>query len=168
MAKRETDAVARILSDPENQTRSAEEVAELAIEELDAVRARTHRLAVVGQIRFTQAQERPHTVVLGPFSARGVLDSQEKFLAAVQGGTAARDAGEHLAWDPKTRVGSGRFMLAPIFKSPRDAWEFYRQAPAEEADGIGEIAQQLRVLHEGPTCACGLKGSYGCHRHPAA
>jgi hypothetical protein len=119
--------VAAILSDQENQNRSAEEIADLVIDCLDDLRARTHRLAVVGQIALPQAPETTHTVVLGPFSARGILDTQEKFRRAVQGGSAARQAGQELAWDTKTGRGRGRFMLAPAFMRPRSAWDFFRQ-----------------------------------------
>ena len=144
MSKREVAAVAAVLSDPQNESRTAEEVAALAIEALDETRSRTHRVAVVGQIRFGP-QEMTHTVTLGPFSSRGVLDTREKFIKAVQGGTAARDAGQHLAWDTKTGTGTGRFMLAPAFFKPRDAWEFFR------ADGFEEEAKQLtgKMLIEG-------------------
>lgn len=82
---------------------------------------------MVGQIFFPEAPETAHTVVLGPFSARGVLDTQEKFLKAVQGGSAARTAGQDLAWDTKKGTGRGRFMLAPAFQRGRAAWDFFRQ-----------------------------------------
>jgi hypothetical protein len=179
--KRETDAVAQILSDPENQSRSAEEVAELAIQALDDLRARTHRLAVVGQLQFTEAQE-THTVILGPFSSRGVLDGPDKFAKATQGGTAAREAGQHLAWDTKTGTGHGRFMLVPAFRSPRDAWDFFRpdghgeevkrltskmliEGGWREAQGAAALKADLESwvagqwaeeAHPGPTCKCGV------------
>jgi hypothetical protein len=168
--KREVNTLVKILSDPENENRSAEEVAELALaaltdyvkqiradevdriarqvvesiegekaggipariaDAIDDMRSTTHRLAVVGQIKYGP-QGATHTVVLGPFRARGILDTQEKFQAAIQGGTAAREAGQHLAWDTKTGTGSGRFLLAPAFRSPRDAWDFFRP-PRDEA-----------------------------------
>lgn len=143
MSKRETDAVAKILSDPENESRSAEEVADLVIQALDDLRARTHRLAVVGQIQFTQAQETPHTVILGPFSSRGILDSQEKFDKAVQGGTAARELGQNLAWDTKTGTGRGRFMLVPAFRSPRDAWNYFR--PDGHEDEVKTLTSKMLI-----------------------
>lgn len=193
MSKRETDAVARILSDPENEARSAEEVAELAIQALDDLRARTHRLAVVGQIRFNEAQETPHTVILGPFGSRGILDSQEKFDRVTQGGAAARELGQNLAWDTKTGTGRGRFMLAPAFRSPRDAWDFYRpdghgdevktltskmliEGGWREAKGAAALKADLDRYAAGrwaqdvdypPACSCGLRTSTACHRHAA-
>lgn len=100
---------------------------------IDARRARTHRMAVVGQIRFGP-QETTHTVVLGPFSARGILDTQEKFRKATESGCAAREAGQHLAWDSKSGLGEGRFMLAPAFFKPRDAWDFFRGPTKRETD----------------------------------
>lgn len=95
------------------------------LDAIDNRRAQTHRLAVVGQIRFGP-QETTHTVVLGPFSARGILDSQEKFQRAVEGNPAARGIGQELAWDSRTGLGEGRFMLAPAFFKSRDAWDFFR------------------------------------------
>lgn len=157
--KREVLALVRILTDPENEDRSAEEVADLCVSALDDVRARSHRLAVVGQIQY-RPQEPAQTVVLGPFSARGTLDSQEKFLTAIQGGTAAREAGQHLAWDTKTGTGKGRFMLAPAFRTGRDAYDFFRgQGPAED---IAQAVTQIRSPHFGPVCACGLVPTAAC------
>lgn len=125
MSKREIEAVGKILTDPENSSRTGEEVAELVIQALDDVRSRTHRLAVVGQIQYGP-QEATHTVVLGPFSARGILDTPEKLQRATEGGCAARGVGQQLAWDSKTGTGRGRFMLTPAFFKPRDAWDFFR------------------------------------------
>ena len=133
MSKREVAAVEAVLTDPENLQRTGAEVAELAIQALDDIRSRTHRMAVVGQIRYGP-QEATHTVVLGPFSARGILDSQEKFRAAVEGGPAARGVGQQLAWDSKTGFGEGRFMLAPAFLKPRDAWDFFRGPAKRDSD----------------------------------
>lgn len=190
--------LSRILTDPENANRSAEEVAELCLvaltdyvsqvradevdriakqvvesvegersggiparvaDRIDDMRSVTHRIAVVGQIQYGP-QEAVHTVVLGPFRARGTLDSQAKFLTAIQGGTAAREAGQHLAWDTKTGTGRGRFMLAPAFRTGRDAWDFFRgEGPAED---IAQAATEIRSPHFGPVCACGLQESGAC------
>ncbi|KUJ70829.1 hypothetical protein ACZ90_00480 [Streptomyces albus subsp. albus] len=99
-------------------------------------------------------------VVLGPFSSRGVLDSQEKFLRAISGGTAAREAGQHLAWDPKSGRGKGRFMLAPCFRTARDAWDFYRGTGP--AGTVAEMATNWRLVEIGPVCTCGLEGDLTC------
>lgn len=152
-------AVADVLSDPENGTKTAEEVAELAIEALDDTRARSHRIAVVGQITHGP-QDETSTVVLGPFSSRGVLDTEEKFQRATEGGTAARDAGQHLAWDVRTGTGRGQFMLVPVFRNARDAWEFHRgRGPAET---IADAVTTHRPPHLGPVCACGLADTGLC------
>jgi hypothetical protein len=156
--KREVDALERILTDPENSSRTGAEIAELCIEALDDVRSKTHRLAVVGQIRYGP-QEATHTVVLGPFSARGILDTQEKFRKATEGGTAARDAGQHLAWDSRSGKGEGRFMLVPAFMKPRDAWDFYRGTGPAEA--VAEVIEQL-PRQIGPVCSCGLPPGQPC------
>ena len=131
--------MAQILTDPENSQRTAEQVAELAIEALDALRSRTHRMAVVGQIRYGP-QEATHTVVLGPFSARGILDTPAKFQHAVESGPAARGIGQQLAWDSKTGLGAGRFMLAPAFLKPRDAWDFFRGPGKHDMDPMNMLA----------------------------
>lgn len=133
--------------------------------------SQARRLAVVGQIQ-PRPQDPAYTVILGPFHARGTLDSHEKFLRAVGGNVAARESGEHLAWDYKTKKGRGRFMLAPAFMKPRDAWDFWRgSGPADE---VAEVIEAIpaEIL---PACCCGMKprpclhcgqpaGHY-CHRH---
>lgn len=159
MSKREIEALTRILTDPQNENRSAEEVAQLVVDELDSLRARTHRLAVVGQIQYGP-QEPTHTVVLGPFTARGILDTQEKFERVTAGPVTAREAGQHLAWDTKTGKGKGRFQLAPAFRTGRDAWSFFRgEGPAED---IAQAVEQIRSPHFGPVCACGLLTAGTC------
>lgn len=136
--------MASILSDPENQNRSAEEVADLVIGALDDVRARTHRFAVVGQFLFPdQAPETPHTAILGPFSSRGILDTREKFLRALERPSAARNAGQDMRWDIKTGRGRGRFILAPAFRSARDAWNFFRPAEPEIPARFAHITESL-------------------------
>lgn len=163
MSKRESDAVAAILADPENDDRTAEEVAERCIMALDDIRARTHRLAVVGQLFFEGDAER-HTVILGPFSSVGILDAPEKFARVIQGGSAARQAGQDLAWDTKTGKSRGRFLLAPAFQRPRDAWDFFR--PGEPPNprhlritesiarwSAGKWAQERPIR---PVCHCGM------------
>lgn len=143
---REVTQLAKILSDPQNSNRSAEEVAQLVLEKMYELAVSTakaeirnetrreifetdaaqRRLAVVGQISFGP-QEAVHTVVLGPFRSTVALRSVEGLQDALKRpNVAARDAGQHLAWDSKTGRGSGRFMLAPAFMRPRDAWDFYR------------------------------------------
>lgn len=186
--------MAAILADPENSSRTADEVAERILaavnlfrtEEvrrvaedvieavegdraegiprriLDAIddkRSTTHRIAVVGQIKYDEAPG-IHTVVLGPFSARGYLDSPEKFIRATAGETASRDAGQGLAWDSKTKRGKGRFMLVPVLRSARDAWDFYRgEAPAPE---LVQAVTEWTPREIEPVCTCGLPHGLAC------
>lgn len=165
MSKRENDAVKRVLADPTNDARSAEEVADLVIQALDEVRARTLRLAVVGQIAFPEAPGTTHTVVLGPFSSRGLLDTREKFLKAVDGPSGARTAGQDLYVDPKNRLGRGRFMLAPAFSTPRQAWDFFRPEEPEVPRRFQWIAESIQRWEAGgwreaslkPVCHCGIR-----------
>jgi hypothetical protein len=164
VSQREVSRLAKILTDPQNENRSAEEVAQLVIDELDDLRSTTHRLAVVGQITYGP-QEPTHTVVLGPFRSPLQLTSDERFADAVtRPCTSARDAGRHLAWDSKTGTGSGKFMLAPAFMKPRDAWDFYRGATA--APVIAQALENLPTKMTGPVCLCGLREGVACHAHP--
>lgn len=134
LTQREVSSLAKILSDPENSARSAEEVAQLVIDELDSLRAGTDRLAVVGQLRFGP-QEPTHTVVLGPFRSPLLLRGQDRFEEVIKRPcTAAREAGQQLAWDSKTGTGEGRFMLAPAFLRPRDAWDYFRPPKADAGE----------------------------------
>jgi hypothetical protein len=152
--KREIDALAGILSSPENSEKTAEEVAALAIQALDDVRARTHRLAVIGQIQFGP-QDETHTVVLGPFSSPLLLDGPDKLKAVLERPcTDTREQGRALAWDPAKKTGRGRFMLAPMFMKARDAWDFYRGDTVAE-----EIVEAVTALPRSisPACLCGLK-----------
>ncbi|MFB9393380.1 hypothetical protein ACFPM3_20095 [Streptomyces coeruleoprunus] len=150
--------MASILTDPQNSERSAEEVATLCIEALDDARARTHRLAVVGQIQY-EAPGPVHTVVLGPFSCRGLLDTEEKFRGLLTGPVGAREIGQDLAYDPASKTGRGRFLLAPAFFKARDAWAFYKGAgPAEVvADALPLLPRDIV-----PVCSCGLKARPQC------
>ena len=146
MSRREVNSLAKILSDPENSNRSAKELATLILDKVydlavttakaeirDETRREIYdndsiqrRLAVVGQISFGP-QEPVHTVILGPFRSTRPLATAERFEEIMRlPNTAAREAGQHLAWDSKTGTGSGRFMLAPAFMKPRDAWDYFR------------------------------------------
>ncbi|MGW2513625.1 hypothetical protein ACWC0A_30375 [Streptomyces scopuliridis] len=126
---------------------------------IDDMRSVTHRLAVVGQIKYGP-QGPTHTVVLGPFRSPVHLASEEQLRAALRRPcAAARDAGGHLAWDTKTGKGRGRFMLAPAFLKPRDAWDFYRgEGPA---DAVAQMVEHL-PREVGPTCICGLPPAPPC------
>jgi hypothetical protein len=128
------------------------------LDAIDARRAKTHRLAVVGQIKYGP-QEETRTVILGPFACGSVLDSEEKLRSALERPLSAREAGQHLAWDPAKKIGRGRFMLAPMFWNARDAWDFYRgDAPAQ---AVVEVARTLpRDIV--PVCLCGLKAAHAC------
>lgn len=184
MSQREINSLAKILTDPENEQRSAEGLAGLILDRMydlavstakAEVRAETRReifdkdsearrLAVVGQISYGP-QEPTHTVVLGPFYAPLKLSDEERFRSALEKPcTAAREPGQGLAWDSKTGTGRGRFMLVPAFMKPRDAWDFYRGAGP--APVIADALDSLSVRHAGPVCLCGLREGVVCHAHP--
>lgn len=161
---REVKVLAKILSDPDNLNRSAEEIAQLCIDALDDLRSASHRLAVVGQISYGP-QETTHTVVLGPFRSPLKLSDEERFQAALERPcTSARDAGRHLAWDSKGGTGQGRFMLAPMFAKPRDAWDYYRGEKA--APVIAQALSDIPPKTIKPVCVCGLREGVTCHAHP--
>lgn len=105
---------------------------------IDRMRQKTHRLAVVGQIQYGP-QEPTHTVILGPFSARGILDTQAKFQRVIESGSAAQGVGQQLAWDSRTGSGKGRFMLAPAFFKPRDAWDFFRGPAKRDSEPMNML-----------------------------
>jgi hypothetical protein len=163
-----TSAVARILSDPANRNRTADEVADAVIDTIRQSDARSQRIAVVGQISLEAdwpASERRRTVVLGPFSGRGIPDTEEKFQKATEGPSGAKTAGYGLAWDAKTGTGRGRFTLAPVFSSAREAWNFWRPelAPLRE---VVEGAVSVRTKHElPPLCYCSFVDRRACPKH---
>jgi hypothetical protein len=160
----EIKALVEVLEDETNLDISSQEISEKLLDSLDAVRGRTHRIAVVGQISHEMpggGLSEPQTVVLGPFSSRGILDSPEKFRRALET-SSARSDGQQLAWDSKTGTGRGRFMLVPAFHRPRDAWDFYR--PDKVGDPFAaEITESIARWQPGlwteehdlgPVCHC--------------
>lgn len=117
----EINTVATVLADPENADLTAEEVAEKVISALDAKRAATHNLIVVGRFGFPDSPQ--FEAALGPLSTRAK--------------TAARQLGEGFAWDYKTKIGNGRYKLLPILRHPRAAWDFVRTKMEESTPTPG-------------------------------
>lgn len=160
------------------------EVAEAMLEMIDEERGKKKRILVVGQIQY-DGQEAVHTVALGPFSTAGKLDTYENWQARSEAHTASRKEGGKLAWDTNTNKGRGRFMVVPLLRSARDAWDFYRGSSMEK---VGEVLEEAEMEWSirgvpsdpdtGPVCVCGLKDSSwpsnvngvpvvpGCERHP--
>lgn len=184
MSQREVDRLAKILTDPQNENRTAEELAVLILDAMydlavttakAEVRTETRReifdkdsqvrrLAVVGQISFGP-QEPTHTVVLGPFHAPLKLTSEERFKDILaKPCTDSRRAGQGLAWDYKTGTSRGRFMLAPAFMKANEAWDFYRGT--RPAPVIAQALENLPTKMTGPVCLCGLREGVVCHAHP--
>ncbi len=155
-----TDEQSRDLSD---LYADCEEIIELVEEH----QASTRRLLVVGQIQYDGSSE-VYTVALGPYGARGVLSDDEKFHKAAEASTAVHEAGGRLAWDTKTRTGKGRYMVVPLFRTPVDAWNFYRSSSDVSED---ELTGQIEVALEGdpyeivPACICGHRSKSKCYRH---
>lgn len=155
--KREVSALAAILADPENESRTAEELAALLIGELDDQRAKQARIAVVVRHRWLDTDDYS-LAVLGPFGARAQARAREM-------GEAACAALAH--------PGDGRAVLVPVYASPRDAWNALKPPPAADLMRA-QVARDLEHWSPGlwepdgspcPTCCCGLSpGSY-CRVH---
>jgi len=148
------------------------ELAELLLETIDEERGKKKRILVVGQIQYA-GQEHPYTVALGPYSTAGKLDTKENWDIRSWAHTASRAEGGKLAWDTSTKTGKGRFMIVPLLRTARDAWDFFRGAPEEEICETVEKAESewsIRGLPSdpdtGPPCICGL-GHHECERHKA-
>jgi hypothetical protein len=145
------------------------ELAELLLDLVDEERGKKKRILVVGQIQYA-GQEAAHTVALGPYSTAGRLDTLEQWQARSEAHTASRVEGGKLAWDTSTKTGRGRFMIVPLLKSARDAWDFFRGTPLEE---IGEVLEEAQSIADwsirgapespdvGPPCTCGLREASG-------
>lgn len=143
------------------------EVAEAMLEIIDEYRGQKKRILVVGQIQY-DGQEAVHTVALGPYSTVGNLDAYENWQARSEAHTASRKEGGKLAWDTSTNKGRGRFMVVPLLRTARDAWDFFRGTIREEEGEILEQAEaewSIRGLPSepdvGPVCICGLRESSG-------
>ncbi|ONK10407.1 hypothetical protein [Streptomyces sp. MP131-18] len=178
--RREAKAVSEVIRMGLDDNLSPEEVAGEATEKIRELDSQTDRVMVVGQIQ--EGPRPPLTVALGPFSSRGKIDSPQAFLRATAGGTAARAAAEGLAWNPSTKLGKGRFMLAPIFRSPREAWAFYSQLPVEGRPAESDLYAAAREMtawdpeaiepacvcgltHQHPCPTCGQLAAHYCHKH---
>lgn len=160
-------AIMKVIEPGDQKDLTEDELADLkadAEEIIDIVEehyAKTKRLLVVGQIQHKGSQK-VHLVGLGPYGARGVLSDEEKFRKAAEASTAAHDAGGKLAWDTTTKVGNGRYMVVPLFRTPRDAWDFYRaDIPGPDIVEYVEAAPD----HIVPGCVCGMKHKPKCYRH---
>lgn len=158
-------AIIAILDDESNNGEHVANIAELILETVEELQGEQKRIAVVGQIMSAHA-DNPFPVVLGPYTARGILGTEEKWAKAAQSHTASRSDGGSLAWDTTVKTGMGQYMLAPIFKNARAAWDFYRVAKPDVEDEIQEIFSTIRGSHIniGPVCVCGMRGAT-CHAH---
>lgn len=145
---REVRALAAILADPENDRRTAEQMAALLVDALDEERATHPRIAVVVRHRWLSTDSYS-LAVLGPFGARAHGRAREM-------GEAACAALAH--------PGDGTAVPVPVYASPRDAWNALKPPPA--ADLLKEqVARDLKDWSPGlwtgsskpcPTCRCGI------------
>lgn len=152
-----------------------EELEADALEILETVeehQATSQRIIVVGQIQYKD-DETPFTVALGPYSARGVLSDPEKFKKAAESHTAAHENGGKLAWDTRTGRGRGRYMVVPVLRTARDAWDFYRGAGGVDLDELDVVINDLTSAMDAvpyeilPACICGHRSKAKCYRHNA-
>lgn len=159
--KRELAAVTAVLADEANADRTADEVAEAAILALDEVRAQHNRVAVVVRHRWGPGDDYS-IAVLGPYKTRAVAECRRMGEAACV---------------TLAHPGDGMYALAPVYPSPRAAWEALKPPP--RADVIrAQIQEYLdravpgHSLHDGctshPTCCCGVRSGNWCRVHHKA
>ena len=153
MLKREIDAVAKVLASPENQDKTAEQVAEEVVSAIDELRAKHNRLAVVA--RYTWDEETYHLSVIGPFSTRASGQAQQ--------------AGEGMVGS-LAHPGKGKWMLATVYPSPRAAWDATKPTDLAQRREAARIARMMRDdfdpwAREGPQCCCGVRPDAWCYQH---
>ncbi len=138
-----------------------EAYAEELIEVVEEFHANAERLLVVGQVQ-PEGDESLYTVALGPFTARGTLDTEAKWDKAAKESTKAHEAGGKLAWHTTSKKGRGRYMVVPIFKSPRDVWDTFGGGAVKE-----EVTEYVEATNDPivPVCSCGNRKSRFCYRH---
>lgn len=153
----------------ENDSMPDDELAASLLEIIDEERGKKKRILVVGQIQYA-GQEAIHTVALGPYSTVGNLDTYENWQARSEAHAASRTEGGKLAWDTSTKNGRGRFMIVPLLRTARDAWDFFRGTEVEEIGEILEASERhetwsIRGKPEAPdvgaACTCGLRETSG-------
>lgn len=170
----EIKALAEVLEEETNQDKTTEEICGLLIDALDGVRSRSHRVVILAQLSYPEAEDHlPLTLAMGPYGSRQVLDTPSKWKSFLEAGSSARTEGMNLAWDNRTGRGTGRFMLAPLFRRPTDAWSFYPKPtemtktdpmnllvppPTAVSEALERYEQGLwaREVDYGPACHCGL------------
>lgn len=159
---REVKTLVPILSDPDNESRTAEELAALLVDALDDLRAKSPRIAVVVRHRWLDTDDYS-LAVLGPFGARAHGRAREM-------GEAACFALAH--------PGDGRAVPVPAYASPRDAWAVLK--PPSAADQLkAQVAADVAAWSPGSIwegddsdlrrCSCGVghvSRAQHCPRHP--
>lgn len=130
---REIKAVAAVLGSEENESLTAEEVAEKTIEAYEAEKAKANNLIVLGHFRISETES--YVAAVGPLSTRATAR--------------AREVGERFAWDYKTRRGTGQFVLVPLIRNPNEAWDEVRLAQLIEYEGhLGSITPGIAPGYE--------------------
>lgn len=166
MSSKIVKAIIAIIEDESNQGEHVANIAEQILDKVEELQGEQKRIAVVGQIQYGGGED-AFPLVLGPYTARGTLNTEEKWRKAAESHTTSRSDGGSLAWDTTAKTGHGRYMLAPMFKNARAAWDFYRPSRPEVEEEIKEIFSTIRgsEIDVGPACLCGFKGAT-CHKHP--
>jgi len=118
---------------------TVKDVAKLVLEAAEASREKTAKFAAVGQ--FSLPDGPLNHMVVAPFSTE----------------LQARRAGEGLQYDPKTKTGSGRFMVVPVVNSHRQAWDMIRP---EEVDPNEWIKQSIERQRAGLVVPPNVDGIY--------
>jgi hypothetical protein len=114
--------VADLLGRDSNSELTAEELADEITSQIistyEEIQGAKYNLVVLGHFRLDD--DSSYVTAVGPLSTRAVA--------------AARGVGERFAWDWRTRRGTGKYVLVPLIRDPRDAWEAARNAGVPDED----------------------------------
>jgi hypothetical protein len=168
------DLIARENNEDTTAESLAEELAEATVEAMvssyEDIQARSYNMIILGEFRPAVGEGPAWLAAVGPLSTRAVQR--------------ARDVGERFAWDYRNRRGTGRFMLVPLVRDPREAWDATRTKAERKAKKLGitpgvepsyepmnfemddetlasisatwEIDEGVLARKFGPGCLCGL------------
>lgn len=173
------EAAAALLARETNGDATAESLAEeladsvvsSVVDTYEAIQTKAYNLVVLGYFQTVDGVH--HAAAVGPLSTRATKR--------------ARDMGEGFAWDYKTRRGTGRYVVVPLVRNPREAWDGVREEAAVEHDGVWsspvsgvegsyepmrfempenvrasisaewQVSEELLTKKFGPVCRCGRR-----------
>lgn len=138
----EVTAAAKVLNQ-NHEGLTARDVAKLVLEAAESAREKSAKFSAIGQ--FSLPDGSLNHIVIAPFSTE----------------LQARKAGEGLQYDPKTKTGSGRFMVVPLVNDHRQAWDLIRPPAVDPHEWITQSIERQRAGQSDPPNLDGLyKASY--------